>query len=52
MEEKYLEVILKTLGEKIDELERTVRVLRYEKKELEEELKLFKSPTMEVAKNG
>lgn len=42
MEEKYFEVVLKSLGEKIDELERTVRVLRYEKEQLKEELEIMK----------
>ena len=41
MTEKYLLTVLEALGEKIDELKRTVRVLRYERDQLQERIDIL-----------
>lgn len=52
MNEQLLTTVLETLAEKIESLQVEVRILKYEKKQLEEKLEIFTSPTQEVRKDA
>lgn len=52
MSGQLLTTVLETLAKEIEELRITIDILRYEKKQLKEELELFKAPTQEVNKNA
>lgn len=52
MDEKYLETVLNILAREIEQLRITIDILRYEKKQLEERLEIFTSPTQEVIKDA
>lgn len=52
MNEKKLLTLLEALVDTIESLRTEVRILKYEKKQLEERLEIFTSPTQEVRKDA
>ena len=48
MDERIIKTVIKSLAEKIENLETKVWALEYEKKQLQEEVELFKSMTKEA----
>lgn len=52
MNEKNTNTILTALAETIESLQAEVRILKFEKKQLEERLEIFTAPTQEVRKDA